>query len=305
MPACREPLNYRNGFRDCTLDTRLGSLQLRIPKLRQGFILPAVPGASHLWLDATYLRQREGGRIVSVAAIIAVACDAEGRREIVGLHIGPSEAETFWAAFLKSLVRRGLWGVKLVVSDAHEGLKTAIARVLRATWQSCCVHWMGNALAHVGKAQQSMAVATLRQAFLRPDQAAARQTWRHIADHPGAEGRAAVGNARSGAALARVERPLDGFAGPVPNLGAVRHHDDLAAGPHHRGEAGQDVLGQGSARDQTFGQEPEAIPRLDRVSWFVQVVQHRLEGAIRDQAEREGGTAAQDQPAIAVVDGTR
>src|SRR5829696_2315960 len=94
----------------------------------------------YLWLDATYLRQREGGRIVSVAAIIAVACDAEGRREIVGLHIGPSEAETFWAGFLKSLVKRGLKGVRLVVSDAHEGLKAAIARVLGATWQRCRVH---------------------------------------------------------------------------------------------------------------------------------------------------------------------
>jgi putative transposase len=94
----------------------------------------------YLWLDATYLRQREGGRVVSVAAIIAVACDAEGRRQIVGLHIGPSEAETFWAAFLKTLVKRSLRGVKLVVSDAHEGLKGAIARVLGAAWQRCRVH---------------------------------------------------------------------------------------------------------------------------------------------------------------------
>ncbi len=112
----------------------------------------------------------------------STACDAEGRREIVGLHIGPSEAETFWAAFLKSLVKRGLKGVKLVASDAHEGLKTAIARVLGATWQRCRVHWMRNALAHVGRAQQSMASAALRQAFLQPDQAGARQTWRHVAD---------------------------------------------------------------------------------------------------------------------------
>ena len=77
---------------------------------------------------------------MSVAAIIAVACDAEGHREIVGLHIGPSKAETFWATFLKSLVKRGLKGVKLVVSDAHERLKAAIARVLGATWQRCRVH---------------------------------------------------------------------------------------------------------------------------------------------------------------------
>src|SRR3712207_1610930 len=116
----------------------------------------------YLWLNATYLRQREGGRIVSVAAIVAVAANAEGRREVVGLHIGPSEAETFWSTFLKSLVRRGLRGVKLVISDAHEGLKAAIARVLRATWQRCRVHFARNALAHVPKGQQSMASAALR-----------------------------------------------------------------------------------------------------------------------------------------------
>src|SRR5215204_4818904 len=115
----------------------------------------------YLWLDATYLKQREGGRIVSVAAIIAVAVDTEGRREIVGLHIGPSEAETFWITFLKSLVRRGLRGVKLVISDAHEGLKGAIRRVMGATWQRCRVHWMRNALAYVPKGQQTMVAAAL------------------------------------------------------------------------------------------------------------------------------------------------
>jgi transposase-like protein len=93
----------------------------------------------YLWLDATYLKQREGGRIVSVAAIIAVAVNTEGKREIVGLHIGPSEAETFWSSFLKSLARRGLRGVKLVISDAHEGLKAAICRVLGSSWQRCRV----------------------------------------------------------------------------------------------------------------------------------------------------------------------
>jgi Transposase, Mutator family len=76
---------------------------------------------------ATYLKQREGGRVVSVAAIIAVAVNTDGKREIVGLHIGCSEAETFWSVFLKSLSRRGLRGVKLVLSDAHEGLKAGSA----------------------------------------------------------------------------------------------------------------------------------------------------------------------------------
>ncbi len=172
-----ERLNWRNGYRERTLDTRLGSLQLRVPKLRQGSYFPPflearktsekalvaviqeawIGGVStrrvddlvqamglsgiskstvsklckdidervnaflerplegewpYLWLDATYLKQREGGRIVSVAAIIAVAVDSEGRREIVGLHIGPSEAETFWSTFLRSLHKRGLKGVK-------------------------------------------------------------------------------------------------------------------------------------------------------------------------------------------------
>src|SRR5437763_4702115 len=96
----------------------------------------------YLWLDATYLKQREGGRIVSVAAIIAVAANTEGKREIVGLHIGPSEAETFWATFLKGLVRRGLRGVKRGVSGAHEGPKARIRRVLRSSWPRCRRHWM-------------------------------------------------------------------------------------------------------------------------------------------------------------------
>ncbi len=143
---------------------------------------PLVGEWPYLWLDATYLKQREGGRIVSVAAIIAVAANTEGRREIVGLHIGPSEAETFWATFLKSMVRRGLQGVKLVISDAHEGLKAAIRRVIGASWQRCRVHWMRNALSYVPKGQQSMVSAALRQAFIQPDRPSASQTLRHVAD---------------------------------------------------------------------------------------------------------------------------
>ena len=136
----------------------------------------------YLWLDATYLKQREGGEIRTVAVIIAVAVTTEGKREIVGLHIGPSEAETFWSAFLKSLVRRGLRGTKLVISDAHEGLKAAIRRVLGCTWQRCRVHWMRNAQAYVPKGQQNMVSAALRQAFIQPDHPNARQTLRHVAD---------------------------------------------------------------------------------------------------------------------------
>jgi hypothetical protein len=103
----------------------------------------------YLWLDATYLKVRDGGRIVSVAAIIAVAVSTDGWRRIIGLGIGPSEAEPFWSGFLKGLVKRGLKGVKLVISDAHDGLRHAVTRVLGAAWQRCRVHWMRNALAHV------------------------------------------------------------------------------------------------------------------------------------------------------------
>jgi len=136
----------------------------------------------YLWLDATYLKVREGGRIVSVAAIIAVAVNTDGKREIIGLHIGPSEAEPFWTSFLRDLVRRGLTGVKLVISDAHEGLKAAITRILSATWQRCRVHAMRNALAYVPKGQHTMVAAAIRQAFIQPDHDNAVQTWRHVAD---------------------------------------------------------------------------------------------------------------------------
>ncbi|CAK0743549.1 transposase [Azospirillaceae bacterium] len=136
----------------------------------------------YLWLDATYIKQREGGQVVSVAAIIAVAANTEGKREIVGLHIGPSEAETFWSGFLKTLLRRGLKGVKLVISDAHEGLKAAITRVMGASWQRCRVHWMRNALAYVPKAQASVVALALRQIFGQPDQESASKTFRQVAD---------------------------------------------------------------------------------------------------------------------------
>ena len=98
----------------------------------------------YLWLDATYLKVRENGRIVSIAAIIATAVNAEGKREILGLGLGPSEAAVFWLDFLRSLEKRGLKGVKLVISDAHEGLKAAIAQVFKASWQRCRVGLLKN-----------------------------------------------------------------------------------------------------------------------------------------------------------------
>ena len=135
-----------------------------------------------VWLDATYIKVRQSGRIVSVAVIVAVGVNTEGRREVLGLTVGVSEAETFWAEFLRSLTRRGLRGVKLVISDAHEGLKAAIAKVLGATWQRCRVHFMRNALAHVGKAQQAMVASYIRTAFAQADETAARAQWRKVAD---------------------------------------------------------------------------------------------------------------------------
>jgi transposase-like protein len=238
---------WRNGYRDRSLDTRIGTLNLKVPKLRQGSYFPGflearkmseqalvaviqeawIGGVStrrvddlvqamglngiskstvsklckdidervgeflnrpltgkwpYVWLDATYLKQRQGGRIVSVAAIIAVAANTDGRREIIGLGVGPSEAETFWMDFLRSLRARGLDGVKLVISDAHSGLKSAISKVFEATWQRCRVHWMRNALAHVSKGQHTVVAAAVRQAFEQPDYKHAVETWRHVAN---------------------------------------------------------------------------------------------------------------------------
>ena len=93
----------------------------------------------YLWIDATYVKVRQNGRIVSVAVIVAVGVNSDGRREVLGMDIGPSEAETFWTAFLRKLARRGLRGVKLVVSDAHEGIKATVAKVFNASWQRCRV----------------------------------------------------------------------------------------------------------------------------------------------------------------------
>jgi putative transposase len=136
----------------------------------------------YLWLDATYLKVREQGRIVSVAVIVAVAVNGDGRREVLGISIGVSEAETFWTEFLRSLARRGLRGVKLVISDAHEGLKAAIAKVLHASWQRCRVHFMRNVLAYAGKQGRRVVAAFIGTAFVQDDADAARAQWRQVAD---------------------------------------------------------------------------------------------------------------------------
>ena len=136
----------------------------------------------YLWLDATYVKTRQNGRIVSVAVIVAVAVNSDGRREVLGMAIGASEAETFWTDFLRSLARRGLRGVKLVISDAHEGLKAAVAKVLNASWQRCRVHFMRNALAHAGKQGRRVVAAFIATAFAQDDAEAARTQWRQVAD---------------------------------------------------------------------------------------------------------------------------
>jgi transposase-like protein len=126
------------------------------------------------WVEATYLKVRQNGRIVSVAAIIAVGVNGDGRREVLGLDIGASEAATFWVEFLRELTRRGLSGVKLVISDAHEGINAAVAKVLCATWQRYRVHFMRNALVHAGKTQRRVVSAFVGTAFAQDDEAAAK-----------------------------------------------------------------------------------------------------------------------------------
>ena len=242
-----ERVNSRNGYRDRQWDTRAGSVDLKIPKLRKGSYFPGfleprrtaekalaaviqeayIQGVStrsvdelvkslgmtgisksqvsrlcgeidervgaflnrpiegdwpYLWIDATYLKVRQAGRIVSVAVIIAVGVNTDGVREILGLEIGPSEAEPFWRSFLRSLTRRGLRGVKLVISDAHEGLKAAAAKVLSCTWQRCKVHFLRNALAHAGKGQRQMVLALINTIFAQETQEAAVDQWRSVAD---------------------------------------------------------------------------------------------------------------------------
>lgn len=136
----------------------------------------------YMWIDATYVKTRQNGSIVSVAVIIAVGVNTDGRREVLGMKIGASEAEPFWTEFLRSLTRRGLRGVKLVISDAHEGIKAAVSKVFSATWQRCRVHFMRNALAHAGKSGRRVVSAFIATAFAQDDAKSASLQWRSVAD---------------------------------------------------------------------------------------------------------------------------
>jgi putative transposase len=147
---------------------------------------PIAESFPYLFLDATYLKAHEGPQVVSKAVVIATGVRVDGHREVLGLAVGDSEDGAFWTAFLRGLRARGLSGVKLVISDAHEGLRSAIGAVLvGAAWQRCRVHFMRNVLARVPKGSAEMVAAAIRTIFAQPDAAAVAEQLDSIADKLG------------------------------------------------------------------------------------------------------------------------
>jgi transposase-like protein len=141
----------------------------------------------YLWLDAKHLKVRDRGRVVSKALVIAYAVHDTGRREVIGLDLGEVETEAFWTEFLRGLRARGLQGLRLVVSDHHEGLKTAIARVLDAPWQRCSVHFVRNMHGHCRPSQRGLVSAALREVFNAHDQAEAKRRVGDVLDRLGSQ----------------------------------------------------------------------------------------------------------------------
>jgi transposase-like protein len=175
--------------------SQVSRLCVEIDERVNAFLTRPLEGAwPYLWLDATYVKVREGGRIVSRAVIIAVAVNGEacsatgprnmpnGKREVLGVTTGPSEAETFWTEFLRSLADRGLRRVKLVIADDHKGLRAAARRVFNATHQRCRIHWMRNALAHAPAKQRTAVAAMLKTIFAQETKVEAETQWEIVAD---------------------------------------------------------------------------------------------------------------------------
>jgi len=136
----------------------------------------------YLWIDATYVKARQAGRIVSTAVIIAVGVNTDGRREVLGVATGPSEAEAFWKSFLRSLADRGLRGTKLVIADDHKGLRAAASKIFHATLQRCRIHWMRNALAHVPAKQRPAVTAMIKTIFAQETAREAHDQWNSVAE---------------------------------------------------------------------------------------------------------------------------
>src|SRR4051812_17019588 len=163
--------------------SQVSRLCAEIDERVNAFLARPIEGAwPYLWIDATYLKSRQAGRIVSVAVIIAVGVNTDGRREVLGVATGASEAEPFWTAFLRSLADRGLRGVKLVIADDHKGLRAAATKVFHASHHRCRVHWMRNALARVQPKQRPAVVALLKTIFAQDTAEAAHAQWRQVAD---------------------------------------------------------------------------------------------------------------------------